>query len=503
MFLSRAVLTSSLLFLLSTPSLADEVSMGMAAARGPDHFAQEAEKTGANDHLVVYWTLGKQGQHPYQRFQSGADIVLGLKFPNIEGDLLAEIASGRFDDELRELAGHIRSDGRKIMVRALYEGNGSWYHWHAYHKDNNAENFIPAFRHITTFLRNEAPGLVSFDLNLNRRSANGQVDNFHEVYPGDDFVDFVTISSYNRCGASDNHTELRSFAEEFRPAYQELERISNVPLGIAETATTEWCDVNRIDWYADLLNSLREEFTRVAHVTFFFEVIPVGLASNTREIRWQLYEKEKPAFKNLIKQFRSGNTVSPMSVGKEAPKNPPEPEAEPQPTQPEKEAQDPEASKPARTFGKADPSVQPSMPWTFYLRTEHFLNETENTAINAVSGKPFGFVGSRLRTQLTQGFMWDLDYGKSFGHQFSVGAVVSSGNEQWWNNQVFMRADTRYCVEHSFANWGSTCVLGGVQRIEYLSDTPGRFNESALIGTGYENQVFIGIESSFGGDWRK
>ena len=58
-----------------------------------------------------------------------------------------------------------------------------------------------------------------------------------------------------------------------------------------------------------------------------------------------------------------------------------------------------------------------------------------------------------------------------------------------------------YCDETT-TEWGKNCVFGGVGRVEYLSRVPDRYDKNTLIGRGAENQVYIGVESSFGGNWR-
>lgn len=499
------------------------VSFGMSTSEGPEKFLQEAIQTGANDHLIVYWTLGSKGEHPYQRYQGKTNIVLGLKFPSYTGDLLAAIERGDFDAQLHELGRLIKQDGRLITVRPLYEGNGNWYHWQAFYKTNSPEHFIPAFRRIVDVLRSEARELVRFDLNYNRRSANGKIDNFVEIFPGDDYVDQLTISSYNRCGTSKTHTQLKSFAEEFRPAYQELARLSKRPVGVAEVGTTEACGNDRVAWYADMLTSIRKEFTRVEHVTFFFEVIPAGLASNDKEIHWRLYDREKPAFRALLEQFRRGEPIDVALAKKAAPLanlaskdlnlNPKSRLNILLPKSAKSAgytnltttalAQCPSRIYKAPRKSKAviDACSQPALPWSFYMRAEHFMTETNNTAINAITGEQFGGINTRVRAQYNQGVVWELGDGKSFGPQFSVGGVASANKNQWWNNQLFLRTDLLYCDETT-TEWGKNCVFGGVGRVEYLSRVPDRYDKNTLIGRGAENQVYIGVESSFGGNWR-
>lgn len=534
---------------------AREVSLGLSAAQGVAHYEKQSAELGGMDHAAVYWTLGSFATHPYNRFNGDYDILLILKIPKVEGSLLEAILNGQYDDDLTKLGQLIKQDGNPITIRPLYEGNGDWYAWHAYKKPNKPEDYAPAFRHIVTLIREQAGDLVRFDQNYNRKSANGKTEDFAELYAGDDYVDQVTISSYNRCGTSPSHTKAKSFAEEFRPAYEKLTTITTKPIGVAETATTDKCGVDRVEWYKDMLDSIRNEFTRVEHVTFFFESIAPGLASNTKQINWQLYEKEKPGFKQLIEAFRAdglaknhesrtnteqyqNSTINTDVVANKEQSsskkitqtrtvntNKTIELVEGDQTVDELMVVDVEGDSPAtinrvktikttnastcpppRKMKKAKKVVrepvcgQPSLPWSVYMRAEHFMVETENPALNTVTNEAFGFVGSRIRANANQGVIWDLGDGRTFGPQFTVGGVVSSNNNQWWNNQVSAKADVRFCQE-SAEQWGKTCVFTGVGRVEYLGKTPDIYDRNTLVGRSAENQVFIGVESSFGGNW--
>ena len=56
-------------------------------------------------------------------------------------------------------------------------------------------------------------------------------------YPGDDVVDQVTISGYNRFGLDQYHTEWESFSKVIGKAYYEIASITERPIGVGETST--------------------------------------------------------------------------------------------------------------------------------------------------------------------------------------------------------------------------------------------------------------------------
>jgi hypothetical protein len=90
-------------------------------------------------------------------------------------------------------------------------------------------------------------------------------------YPGDDYVDFVTISVYN-LGTST--TPWKSFYTILKPYYDELvEANIKRPFAIGETNIEDFGGTRlpeKEQWYHDALYDIVNYFPRITHVTFFF-----------------------------------------------------------------------------------------------------------------------------------------------------------------------------------------------------------------------------------------
>ena len=229
-----------------------------------------------------------------------------MKFPEYNGNLLTAITTGFFDSMLLIFGQSINTIGRPITVRPMHEINGDWYPWQAYYENNSAEDIQPAFQRVVKIIRNQAGSLVKFDLNYNRRSANNlNTSDFHQLYPGDEYVDSISINSYNRCGTSIHHTELKSFAEEFRPAYETILGFTERPIGIGETSTTSFCQADKIEWFRDLFKAVTEEFRKVNNISFFFETVAIGEVDNDVEIEWGISPNDEADFRYLIDEFRT------------------------------------------------------------------------------------------------------------------------------------------------------------------------------------------------------
>lgn len=199
---------------------------------------------------------------------------------------LQQIIDGEFDEALQDLADAILADGRPVIMRPLYEGNGDWFPWGAYTAPNNPEDYVLAWRHVADFFSGMP---VYLDWNMNRRSAEDNLtSDFEDLYPGHAYVQHTSVSSFNRCGSSDEHTVWYEFEEEFRPAYQEILDMvpRDVPINVAETSTTSYCGGDKAAWYTNLFDSIILDFPRITRLTFFFNELEPGDASNDVYVNW-------------------------------------------------------------------------------------------------------------------------------------------------------------------------------------------------------------------------
>jgi len=233
------------------------------------------------------------------------NMALILRDGDAQHGNLAEILDGHFDEHLQRLADEIEADGRPITLRPLYEGNGDWFPWGAYTVPNAPGDYARAWWHIAEIFE-DAP--VSLDWNMNRRSGgDAETEDFQDFYPGDDVVDIASISSYNRCGSNSVYTEWREFSEEFTPAYEEIVSIvsEDTPIAVAETSTTSLCGGDKAMWFSNLFDNIIDDYQRVRRVTFFFETIHPGEASNDVLINWAPEtERQRQAFLSGMEKIR-------------------------------------------------------------------------------------------------------------------------------------------------------------------------------------------------------
>lgn len=196
--------------------------------------------------------------------ENGSTLVITW-MPN--GHTAQGIVDGDADDYIRDYAKGVKSYGEELWLRPLHEANGDWYDWGVGKKDagNTDANVAEAFRHIVNIFREENVTNVKWVWTTNS-SNQGSGTTFTGNYPGDDYVDYISIDGYN-WGKSQDWSNWQSFTQVFRASYKALENI-NKPLFIAEISSSE-LGGDKAAWITDMFEQFKGEFSRVFAVMWF------------------------------------------------------------------------------------------------------------------------------------------------------------------------------------------------------------------------------------------
>jgi hypothetical protein len=201
-------------------------------------FADVADKRGAK--LVVTW------------------MANGYSSP--------KILSGAADGYLRKYAQDVKAYGKEIWLRPLHEANGDWYDWGIAKAGagNTSQNLIEAFRHIVSVFRAEEVTNVKWVWTTN--ATNSGSATFAGHYPGDAWVDLISIDGYN-WGTAQTWSRWQSFEQVFGPAYAALGGIDK-PLFIPEFSSSEQGG-DKAAWIKDMFAALPEKFPRIFALMWF------------------------------------------------------------------------------------------------------------------------------------------------------------------------------------------------------------------------------------------
>src|SRR5439155_22787595 len=108
---------------------------------------------------------------------------------------LGRIISGTHDAYIQQWATAARNWGHPFFLRIYDEMNGTWYPWSEAVNSNQPGQFVQAWRHIHDIFTEVGATNVSWVWCPNTEY-DGSLS-LNSLYPGDAFVNWVAIDSYN------------------------------------------------------------------------------------------------------------------------------------------------------------------------------------------------------------------------------------------------------------------------------------------------------------------
>ena len=178
-----------------------------------------------------------------------------------------ELVNGKADNYIREYAKGVKGFGDEIWLRPLHEANGDWYDWGVGKSGagNTDANVAEAFRHIVKIFKEEGVTNVKWVWTTNA-SNQGSGTTLTGNYPGDEYVDYISIDGYN-WGKCQSWSSWQTFSQVFKKAYNALANIDK-PLFIAEISSSE-LGGNKAEWITDMFEHFATDFSRVFAVMWF------------------------------------------------------------------------------------------------------------------------------------------------------------------------------------------------------------------------------------------
>jgi len=152
---------------------------------------------------------------------------------------LEKIIAGNFDVELHKWAQAAKKDGRMILIEFAVEPNGNWFPWSGVCHNNNPKIYRDAYQHIINLFHNDGVHNVTWffhaDINSMPNTSWNKIENY---YPGDDYIDWIGVSSYGP------QNEAEDYWEDLEDLFQEnKENLKNLihrkPFAIMEFGVTD------------------------------------------------------------------------------------------------------------------------------------------------------------------------------------------------------------------------------------------------------------------------
>src|SRR5579859_4625981 len=155
-----------------------------------------------------------------------------------------QFIAGADDSQLHAYARAAAAWGKPFFYRFNHEYNGNWYSFSlGMHTrsdgttyTNTPQNFIAAWRHLHDIFVQEGATNVKLVFNPNNICAGACVD-FTSSYPGDAYVDWVGLDSYNF--GTHHASGWQSFTQCFSSYGTLVNMAPSKPVMVAETASVE------------------------------------------------------------------------------------------------------------------------------------------------------------------------------------------------------------------------------------------------------------------------
>ena len=176
------------------------------------------------------------------------------------GDLDA-IASGAYDEVIRQRADDLKALGKPVFLRFAWEMNGDWYPW-----SGTPAKYVVAWRHVHDLFESEGADNVVWVWAPNDQSVPNESWNSAEAYyPGDGYVDWVAIDGYN-WGTTQSWASWTAFPALFQSTYRDFS--DRKPIMIAETGSVSQGG-SKAAWIQGARNSIKDRFPDIAAFVYF------------------------------------------------------------------------------------------------------------------------------------------------------------------------------------------------------------------------------------------
>jgi mannan endo-1,4-beta-mannosidase len=267
---------------------AARVYTGVSVSSLPDNLTalQVFERDAKKKVAIVMWYQGWGVTDGKQNFQTTwMDIIRKhgsiplitwepwkpLSYPqgvNQPAYTLRNIINGHFDSYIIKWARASKAWGYPYFLRFAPEMNGSWSPWSEQVNGNKQGEFVQAWKHIHDIFTAIGARNVTWVWTPNVESYG--TSTLVEYYPGVRYVDWVGMDGFN-WGTSFGD-QWQTFSQIFQRTYLDLLAITDKPVMIAETGSTEQGG-NKAAWITDAYSvQIPRYFPKIKAIFWFNDI---------------------------------------------------------------------------------------------------------------------------------------------------------------------------------------------------------------------------------------
>jgi Glycosyl hydrolase family 26 len=246
------------------------------APADPKKIDEYAALTGAMPHIVLWYQEWSGESNAFRAADADAVRSRGA-MPVISWGAwagqahdpawtLETILRGTYDAYLHEWTRDVARWGHPIYVILNSEMNGTWYPWSPGVNGSTASEFVQTWRHTVDIARSEGATNIRWVWCPNADNV-GELTPFSEVYPGDDYLDWVCLDGYN-WGNSQSWSRWQRIEEVFKLSIEEIRAITDKPLLIGETAASEYGG-DKAAWITESFQNLTTDLPDIEALIWF------------------------------------------------------------------------------------------------------------------------------------------------------------------------------------------------------------------------------------------
>jgi beta-mannanase len=213
-------------------------------------------------HFYHQWTQPFPTAEERDLANGGRVLLLNWKPPGGSGSWAA-VAGGSHDAQIMATANRLKSFGKKLFLAFHHEPEDNVGEY------GSASDYARAYRHIHDVFERVGAGNVIWVWNV--MGFMGHQSMFGQLYPGDQYVDWIAYDPYNWYGCRSG-AKPQTFAEITKPFYDwSAANHPSKPLMLGEFGLREQPAgaMSKGAWFRDAVDSLRTDRKRIKAVVYF------------------------------------------------------------------------------------------------------------------------------------------------------------------------------------------------------------------------------------------
>ncbi len=212
---------------------------------------------------------------------------------------LSDLVSGRYDSHLKAFAKAAAAWGHPFFLRFDWEMNGTWFPWALGVNGNRPAEYVRAWRHVHDIFKAAGATNATWVWCPYVRP-EGKTGSLRRYYPGNKYVDWTCLDTYNFGHNAVNPRPWQSFDTLIRPSYEAITKTiaPGKPMILGEIASNG-PPARKARWIRQMFSAIDGHYPAIGGVVWFDK--------EDRDLHWPIETERAPT-----KAFRAGLHANPF-----------------------------------------------------------------------------------------------------------------------------------------------------------------------------------------------